>query len=74
METIEVVGVSKSKDIAVDSKKEFDELKKLKQKYAIVFTEPNDLPPSRGTCDHKIPLIPGEGPVNIRPYRYPLKQ
>lgn len=24
--------------------------------------------------DHKIPLQPGTGAVNIRPYRYPLKQ
>lgn len=39
-----------------------------------MFQEPKDLPPRRGVFDHKIPLQVGEGPVNIRPYRYPLKQ
>lgn len=32
------------------------------------------MPHSSGTFDYKIPLAPGEGHVNIRPYRYPLKQ
>ncbi|XP_074327867.1 uncharacterized protein LOC141665786 [Apium graveolens] len=54
----------------VDSK----ELNKLKDKFASVFEEPRDLPPQRGRFDHKIPLTPGEGPVNIRPYSYPLKK
>lgn len=33
-----------------------------------------DLPPKRGVFDHRIPLEMGACPVNIRPYRYPLKQ
>ncbi|XP_021768532.1 uncharacterized protein LOC110732838 [Chenopodium quinoa] len=46
----------------------------IKQQYAKVFEEPSALPPVRGVFDHSIPLIPGSTPVNIRPYRYPLKQ
>ncbi|XP_066374840.1 uncharacterized protein [Miscanthus floridulus] len=34
-----------------------------------LFQEPTDLPPQR-TYDHKIPLITGAQPVNVRPYRY----
>ena len=50
------------------------ELQLLKEKFACVFEEPSSLPPSRGVYDHRIPLEPGSGAVNIRPYRYPLKQ
>ncbi|XP_063948159.1 uncharacterized protein LOC135152240 [Daucus carota subsp. sativus] len=53
---------------------DFPELQQLRQEFASVFEDPVGLPPSRTTFDHKIPLAPGEGPVNIRPYRYPLKQ
>ena len=49
------------------------ELQLLKEKFACVFEEPSSLPPSRGVYDHRIPLEPGFGAVNIRPYRYPLK-
>lgn len=38
-----------------------------------MFEEPLTLPPSRGQFDHRIPLKEGASPVNIRPYRYPLK-
>lgn len=41
----------------------------LLQEYQDVFAEPKGLPP-RKTCDHKIPLIEGAQPVNLRPYRY----
>jgi hypothetical protein len=37
--------------------------------YETVFEEPKGLPPQR-KCDHKIPLLPGAAPVNLRPYRY----
>lgn len=37
--------------------------------FSAVFGEPVGLPPRRN-CDHKIPLIPGAQPVNIRPYRH----
>lgn len=35
--------------------------------YPEVFQEPQELSPPRKQ-DHKIPLIPGATPVNIRPY------
>jgi predicted amidophosphoribosyltransferase len=34
-----------------------------------LFQEPHGLPPARG-FDHKIPLLPGVKPVNVKPYRY----
>lgn len=39
-----------------------------------VFAYPNGLPLSRGAFDDRMPLNKEAGPVNIRPYRYPLKQ
>ncbi|XP_074378145.1 uncharacterized protein LOC141719664 [Apium graveolens] len=50
------------------------ELNELKDQFSQVFAEPSELPPSRGILDHQIPLIPGASSVNIRPYRYPLRQ
>lgn len=37
--------------------------------YEQVFAEPKGLSPHR-KYDHKIPLLPGASPVNLRPYRY----
>ncbi|GKC79683.1 putative mitochondrial protein [Tanacetum coccineum] len=48
-------------------------LQKVIDSYAKVFENPTKLPPVR-THDHKIPLLPGTPPVNIRPYRHPLVQ
>lgn len=50
------------------------EMQQLKQRYIKVFEEPKELPPHRGVFDHLIPLTPGAGRVNIKPYRYPIKQ
>ncbi|WOH00327.1 hypothetical protein DCAR_0519686 [Daucus carota subsp. sativus] len=50
------------------------ELEMLKSQYGDIFMEPKELPPSRGVFDHRIPLMEGSNPINIRPYRYPLKQ
>ncbi|XP_062085366.1 uncharacterized protein LOC133791453 [Humulus lupulus] len=46
------------------------EVQPLLQKYHEVIVVPKGLPP---TCshDHRIPLIPGKGPVSVRPYKYP---
>ncbi|XP_074265848.1 uncharacterized protein LOC141588299 [Silene latifolia] len=43
-------------------------------KFKDLFEEPQDLPPIRGTFDHRIPVFPGAKPVNKRPYRYPVLQ
>lgn len=39
------------------------------QQFTEVFGEPEGLPPKR-TRDHRIELVPGAGPVSVRPYRY----
>ncbi|KAL6286677.1 hypothetical protein ACE6H2_011067 [Prunus campanulata] len=38
-----------------------------------LFQTPTTLPPTRH-IDHRIPLLPGTLPVNVRPYRYPHLQ
>ncbi|KAG6518817.1 hypothetical protein ZIOFF_022298 [Zingiber officinale] len=49
------------------------ELEILLSKFSMIFAEPKGLPPSR-SHDHRIPLIPGSAPANVRPYRYPYIQ
>ncbi|KAJ9550331.1 hypothetical protein OSB04_014376 [Centaurea solstitialis] len=46
------------------------ELLSLFAKYAPVFDEMSGLPPVRSR-DHAINLLPNQGPVCVRPYRYP---
>lgn len=41
----------------------------LHQQFPLVFEDPATLPPKR-SIDHKIPLLPGSKPINVRPYRY----
>ncbi|KAL5759632.1 hypothetical protein ACOSQ2_018470 [Xanthoceras sorbifolium] len=48
-------------------------LRPLLEEYAEVFSEPKSLPPHRKQ-DHKIPLIDGYSPVNVRNYRHPYVQ
>ena len=50
------------------------QLQSLLQLYPDLFQEPTSLPPSRGHFDHRIPLKVETSPINLRPYRYPLKQ
>lgn len=66
-----ITSEESSKSLTVSH--EFSELEELKKKYVVVFEEPVELPPHRGVHDHRIPLEPNARPVNIRPYRYPLK-
>lgn len=47
-----------------------EQLAKLLNQYVAVFREPTGLPPKRGK-EHAILLLEGQGPVNVRPYRYP---
>ena len=41
--------------------------------YDSCFNEPEGLPPARA-FDHKITLMPGVQPVNVKPYRYSPQQ
>ena len=50
-----------------------EELQPVIDHYADVFEIPKELPPQR-SHDHRIPLIEGTPPVNIRPYRHPPTQ
>ena len=47
------------------------DLQQILDRYACVFAEPVGFPPSRPK-DHRIPLLPGSVPPNIRPYHYPF--
>ncbi|GJT42858.1 retrotransposable element Tf2 [Tanacetum coccineum] len=47
------------------------ELQSMIQEFKEVFFVLTVLPPNR-PCDHKIPLLEGTNPVNVRPYRHPL--
>ncbi len=49
------------------------DLQQLLEEFQGLFEEPHGLPPVR-RHDHKIPLIQGSLPVNVRPYRYPHYQ
>jgi hypothetical protein len=42
----------------------------LLSEFSDIFAEPTGLPPQR-SHDHRIPLLPGNAPTNVRPYRYP---
>lgn len=46
-----------------------DEITAILEQFGQVFSEPTELPPRR-SCDHKIPLMEGARPVNVRAYRY----
>ena len=48
-------------------------LSNLLDKFSGLFEEPKELPPTR-TADHRIEIVPGAAPANVRPYRYPHVQ
>lgn len=45
------------------------EIQSILEGFPDVFAEPKGLPPRR-SCDHKIPLMEGAQPVNLRAYRH----
>ncbi|KAL8087895.1 hypothetical protein AgCh_037873 [Apium graveolens] len=51
-----------------EKNKHGSELEKLQKEFAVIFAEPDELPPHRGIYDHEIPLEPNARSVNIRPY------
>ena len=53
-----------------EKEKEIGKWKPWIKKYPIVFGDICGLPPRR-SHDHIIPLLPGSGPVSMKPYRYP---
>ncbi|XP_071725748.1 uncharacterized protein [Rutidosis leptorrhynchoides] len=59
--------------ISAELSQEFEGITKLLDDYSDIFDEPKALPPRR-QCDHRIPLLEGSHPVNIRPYRHPPSQ
>jgi hypothetical protein len=46
-----------------------EEVQHLINQFPDVFATPTSLPPRRA-CDHRIPLMPGAQPVNMRAYRH----
>ncbi|XP_073360755.1 uncharacterized protein [Aegilops tauschii subsp. strangulata] len=46
-----------------------DNIQKVIDQFEDVFGEPTGLPPRRD-CDHRMPLMAGAQPVNLRPYRH----
>jgi hypothetical protein len=50
------------------------DLQALLSKHQIIFSTPQGLPPSHGVHDHSIPLVHGNLPPNIYPYRHPFSQ
>lgn len=46
-----------------------DDIQQLLAQFYSVFEEPTELPPRRD-CDHRIPLMQGAQPVNLRAYRH----
>ncbi|XP_065849153.1 uncharacterized protein [Euphorbia lathyris] len=49
---------------------QLEQIEEVLGKFKSVFAEPRGLPPPRKTS-HAINLVPGSGPVCVRPYRYP---
>jgi hypothetical protein len=49
-------------------------LQSILSHHQVIFTTPKAIAPPRGIQDHSIPLIHGNIPPNVRPYRHPLYQ
>ncbi|XP_047251491.1 uncharacterized protein LOC124886656 [Capsicum annuum] len=64
---------SKIEEVVNDSETPVEIVKLIKE-YDQFFVDPKGLPPTRGSFDHRIPLVNNSHPVNLRPYRYSSKQ
>jgi hypothetical protein len=59
---------------AVETETEMpSEIARVLHDHAVCFLTPKGLPPHR-TYDHRITLLPGVQPVNVKPYRYSPQQ
>nr|GEU90345.1 retrotransposable element Tf2 [Tanacetum cinerariifolium] len=72
---VQLRGTHKSNVVWLNDKKSIPvtvdgNIQAVLENYADVFSIPVELAPQR-THDHKIPLVGGALPVNIRPYRHP---
>ncbi|GKD22104.1 putative mitochondrial protein [Tanacetum coccineum] len=65
-----VISLMRLEGIPTEVKPEFQT---VIQEFEEVFSLLTVLPPNR-SCDHKIPLLEGSQPVNVRPYRHPPTQ
>jgi len=50
------------------------DIQSLLSKHQFVFDNPQGLPPSLGTHDHSIPLVPSSIAPNVHPYCHPFSQ
>jgi hypothetical protein len=48
------------------------DLQSILSKHQTIFSTPHGLPPSCGVHDHSIPLVLGNIPPNVHPYRHPF--
>ncbi|KAI5352345.1 hypothetical protein L3X38_005236 [Prunus dulcis] len=63
-ETIDPISISVSETLP-------EPLQSLLNHFADLFSTSTRLPPRR-SVDHQIPLLPGMGPISVRPYRYAI--
>jgi hypothetical protein len=64
---------SQNNDIGEMSKARQDNFTSILEQFPNVFKDQIQLPPDRSQVHH-IKLIPGHGPINVRPYKYPHHQ
>ncbi|WCJ33627.1 Transposon Tf2-6 polyprotein [Euphorbia peplus] len=71
--TLQILGTEKEEEESQLTTSQKQDLDSLIGQFESQFHAPTSLPPSR-LHDHGINLLPGQGPVCVRPYRYPYHQ